>query len=38
MSVCAVRGGRALIIVAKSGSIEPSTKAGSVLRLTASTA
>src|SRR5262249_21539668 len=37
MSVCAVRGGRARIIVAKSGSMAPSTNAGAVLRRTAST-
>jgi hypothetical protein len=37
MAACAVLGGRAPIIVAKSGSIDPSTKAGSALRRTAST-
>src|SRR6058998_891947 len=37
MSVCLGRGGRARIIVAKSGSMAPRTKEGSPLRRTAST-
>src|SRR2546427_9100221 len=37
MSVCSGRGGRARIIVAKSGSMAPRTKEGSPLRRTAST-